>query len=197
MDWLFLLVLFLVGILIVSYLPNPRNRSRTLTQTGEGRPHTRQSIIDHLIEIPRDRAVNGNVVDETIETYNRSTDPQGHALRDIVRRIEANPALGQLNYLGQRRTTNINNDNNNVNRCYVNWRNVEGDDEAVPENENEDNGEIGTNLQCKVCFINKINTVFMPCFHAAVCIACANRLQETKVCPICRNRIDTPRRIFL
>ncbi len=179
-DWLLLVLLFFAGIIVVLHLTNARNRSSSPRGAHIVRSTSLSEIARRLDRNPLWTPGNGEVLDETIETYNRSHQPEDvvmahRIVRDIINRDRERPQ----------------NNNPNTNTCYVNWRNVEGDDEAISENENEDN------LQCKVCFTNKINTVFMPCFHAAVCITCANRLQETKICPICRNRIHTPRRLFL
>lgn len=81
------------------------------------------------------------------------------------------------------------------------WINVDGEDEVLETDEaneaNEANEETNNTLRCKICMENKINTVLLPCFHVVCCTSCANQLRTTRVCPICRNRIETPRKIFL
>ena len=40
---------------------------------------------------------------------------------------------------------------------------------------------------CKVCMVNRINTVMVPCGHQCICSECAKTLN--KECPICRKRV--------
>eukprot|EP01119_Soliformovum_irregulare_P019832 TRINITY_DN635_c0_g1_i2.p1 TRINITY_DN635_c0_g1~~TRINITY_DN635_c0_g1_i2.p1 ORF type:complete len:294 (+),score=44.88 TRINITY_DN635_c0_g1_i2:76-957(+) len=45
---------------------------------------------------------------------------------------------------------------------------------------------------CKICFEASINAVLIPCGHLALCITCANSLQQTSAnCPICRAHVHT------
>lgn len=133
----------------------------------------------HVLPLRRPMMRTSDPLDEVMGTYHRSN---------------MHPAVSEL---PGRIATDTPRNTSDSDRCYINWRHVEGDDEELPANENGTGDEREESLQCKICFTNKINTVFLPCFHAAVCISCANRLEATKVCPICRNRIDTPRRLFL
>lgn len=41
-----------------------------------------------------------------------------------------------------------------------------------------------TNLICKICLENELNTCFIPCGHAAACVKCSLSLNNK--CPICR-----------
>jgi len=130
-------------------------------------------------------------LDEVVETYHRSHILPG--VSDPPRRSGTDALINML----PRQDVSAHTNTSDSDRCYINWIHVEGDDEELPADENETCDELDGSLRCKICFTNKISTVFLPCFHAAVCISCANRLEATKVCPICRNRIDTPRRLFL
>lgn len=40
---------------------------------------------------------------------------------------------------------------------------------------------------CKVCYIDNLNTAFLPCGHVVACIKCA---QSIETCPICREPFD-------
>jgi len=54
-------------------------------------------------------------------------------------------------------------------------------------------GNIGTNLECKVCLDKSVNTVLLPCGHACCCQDCSVKLKFTTwdaKCPICRSRIQ-------
>lgn len=42
-------------------------------------------------------------------------------------------------------------------------------------------------LQCKICYENEANTLFLPCKHNIVCQKCANDLA---LCPICQATIE-------
>lgn len=46
---------------------------------------------------------------------------------------------------------------------------------------------------CKICYSNKINSVFVPCGHLCSCIECSKNIEA---CPICRLGIDSSVRIF-
>lgn len=37
---------------------------------------------------------------------------------------------------------------------------------------------------CKICYIEDINTIFLPCKHQLFCIDCKDLLKEA-VCPLC------------
>ena len=41
---------------------------------------------------------------------------------------------------------------------------------------------------CKICMINKINTVCIPCGHRCLCTECKSK--KFKECPICRQQLD-------
>eukprot|EP00800_Vazella_pourtalesii_P017587 TRINITY_DN540_c0_g1_i2.p1 TRINITY_DN540_c0_g1~~TRINITY_DN540_c0_g1_i2.p1 ORF type:complete len:358 (-),score=77.82 TRINITY_DN540_c0_g1_i2:763-1836(-) len=46
---------------------------------------------------------------------------------------------------------------------------------------------------CKICFANRVKTVFCPCGHSVSCISCAKRITT---CPICRKSIAHKQTIF-
>ena len=46
---------------------------------------------------------------------------------------------------------------------------------------------------CKICFTNRVKTVFCPCGHSVSCISCAKRITT---CPICRKSIAHKQTIF-
>ena len=46
---------------------------------------------------------------------------------------------------------------------------------------------------CKICYTNRVKTVFCPCGHSVSCISCAKRV---KSCPICRRSIAHKQTIF-
>ena len=46
---------------------------------------------------------------------------------------------------------------------------------------------------CKICYANRVKTVFCPCGHSVSCISCAKRV---KTCPICRRNIAHKQTIF-
>lgn len=83
---------------------------------------------------------------------------------------------------------------NNANRsCFVldipEWAAVEGtDEEGVPDDPEH---------TCKICMVNKIKTVLIPCYHAATCISCTNRLSQDRKCPMCRETIQLAKRFYL
>ena len=42
---------------------------------------------------------------------------------------------------------------------------------------------------CKICFVNAIDAVILPCGHFSICVECGQRLQaksQAPKCPICR-----------
>ena len=50
-------------------------------------------------------------------------------------------------------------------------------------------GEEKTDDICKICFVNDINSVILPCGHFSICVECGHRLQAHDAkpkCPICR-----------
>jgi len=67
--------------------------------------------------------------------------------------------------------------------------------EAAEENPETVSAE---DMTCKICFENKVNTVFAPCGHACVCTKCCIRLETTGPntdkdgmikCPMCRQAV--------
>jgi len=46
---------------------------------------------------------------------------------------------------------------------------------------------------CKICFVNDINCVIIPCGHFANCLSCGKRLRN---CPICRQPIMKVQEVF-
>lgn len=53
--------------------------------------------------------------------------------------------------------------------------------------ENEATSSSSIETKCKICLDRKVNIVFLPCKHAAVCSQCVFGLNEK--CPICRENI--------
>ena len=52
---------------------------------------------------------------------------------------------------------------------------------------------------CKICFVNPINSVILPCGHFSICVHCGQRLQAKDAspkCPICRISITKIQQIF-
>lgn len=47
---------------------------------------------------------------------------------------------------------------------------------------------------CKICLDRKVNIVFLPCKHAAVCSQCVFGIDEK--CPICREKITDKINLF-
>ena len=43
---------------------------------------------------------------------------------------------------------------------------------------------------CKICLVNKIDTVLVPCGHRCICDSCSKGLGSRKACPICRKAIQ-------
>lgn len=69
------------------------------------------------------------------------------------------------------------------------------DDESI----DKFSGEDVANLQlCAVCFDAQTTVFFIPCGHAATCLACAKRLRHRDMgsCPLCRVKIEKMGRIF-
>ncbi|KAK9369019.1 hypothetical protein V1509DRAFT_652546 [Lipomyces kononenkoae] len=67
--------------------------------------------------------------------------------------------------------------------------------------------ELTINIECKVCFSQVADTVFLPCAHLAVCEWCADEIAPLppnnrplahthKLCPICRQLIKRKLKIF-
>nr|XP_022301709.1 baculoviral IAP repeat-containing protein 8-like isoform X2 [Crassostrea virginica] len=48
--------------------------------------------------------------------------------------------------------------------------------------------------KCKICFVEEVQVLFLPCSHLVTCGNCANRLNE---CPTCRKLIQDTIRVFL
>lgn len=71
--------------------------------------------------------------------------------------------------------------------------------DTPPENETEKccekwDEKLHEWIQCKICFLNEINTVFAPCGHMIACAKCASTLTE---CPTCRERFREIIRVYL
>ncbi|TRY73935.1 hypothetical protein TCAL_01508 [Tigriopus californicus] len=47
---------------------------------------------------------------------------------------------------------------------------------------------------CSICLDDPLEVLFNPCGHIATCGRCA---QRCLACPICRNRIDSRKKVFL
>lgn len=47
--------------------------------------------------------------------------------------------------------------------------------------------------QCKICCVNELNAVFIPCGHSIACVKCAMALTE---CPTCRNAYANIVRVY-
>ena len=51
--------------------------------------------------------------------------------------------------------------------------------------------------KCKVCFVNPMDALLMPCRHLALCEKCAERVKDgTGRCPICKGHIDSIIKVF-
>lgn len=46
---------------------------------------------------------------------------------------------------------------------------------------------------CKICYVNQVNVMFLPCGHIVSCVDCAEALKQ---CPICRKEIEYVARGF-
>ena len=60
------------------------------------------------------------------------------------------------------------------------------------ESDREDSNAKGSE-ECKICFSAAINTVLVPCGHRAMCLSCAERLDE---CPYCKAKISLAQQCF-
>ena len=49
-------------------------------------------------------------------------------------------------------------------------------------------------INCCICFTNKVNIVFTPCNHAVCCKECSIRVSK---CPICKAEVECAKKIFL
>ncbi|KAK9325481.1 hypothetical protein V1517DRAFT_314268 [Lipomyces orientalis] len=67
--------------------------------------------------------------------------------------------------------------------------------------------QLTVNIECKVCFAQVADTVFLPCTHLAVCEWCADEIAPLppnnrplahtyKLCPICRQLIKRKLKVF-
>ena len=68
----------------------------------------------------------------------------------------------------------------------VEWKQIDGEDTEAKESEKS----------CIICLSNVPNCVLSPCMHMGFCIGCANELQKEKTCPICKQEIETPKRLY-
>lgn len=50
-----------------------------------------------------------------------------------------------------------------------------------------------TEACCKVCYLQDVNVVFLPCAHLIACVTCATKLDS---CPVCRSKIQATLRVF-
>lgn len=47
---------------------------------------------------------------------------------------------------------------------------------------------VDTKIVCKMCYLFPIDTIFLPCGHAAACTTCAKIINfTTRKCPLCRD----------
>lgn len=74
----------------------------------------------------------------------------------------------------------------------VNTVNIKGQLRLVQEEINT-HSDIPVTAQCKICFEEQIQIVFLPCAHAAVCIACSKSITKCVIC----TRECSKTRIFL
>ena len=49
-------------------------------------------------------------------------------------------------------------------------------------------------VKCKVCFVEEVQVLFLPCRHLVTCEKCAHRLHQ---CPMCRKNIQDTIMVFL
>ncbi|KAK9467660.1 hypothetical protein V1512DRAFT_261687 [Lipomyces arxii] len=67
--------------------------------------------------------------------------------------------------------------------------------------------DLNVNVECKVCFSQAADTVFLPCAHLAVCEWCADEIapmpirnrplaHSGKLCPICRQLIKKKLKVY-
>ena len=47
-------------------------------------------------------------------------------------------------------------------------------------------------IECKICYVNKINLVIIPCGH----VFCRKCLQTQNVCPYCRTKINNIQKLY-
>jgi len=57
-------------------------------------------------------------------------------------------------------------------------------------NDNNNNN----NLNCKICYDNVLNAVFVPCGHAVACTTCALKIES---CPMCRRQDCTVIQLYV
>lgn len=52
---------------------------------------------------------------------------------------------------------------------------------------------VAKEVECRVCFDNEADTLFLPCAHLMMCSICAPKSLNTNgsTCPVCRNRVDS------
>lgn len=55
--------------------------------------------------------------------------------------------------------------------------------------ENKDN-----KMECKICFSDEVEVVFLPCGHLVACVKCALALRK---CPLCRRVVNATIRVYL
>lgn len=62
----------------------------------------------------------------------------------------------------------------------------------------EEDGDdfVGAAPTCSICLVAPVETVMTPCSHACCCLACASQVAPGP-CPVCRQRVDSARRIYL
>lgn len=58
----------------------------------------------------------------------------------------------------------------------------------------EENRQLKERCVCKVCLVNEVKVVFLPCGHIASCFSCSLAMKD---CVICRSPISGTARIFL
>jgi hypothetical protein len=70
--------------------------------------------------------------------------------------------------------------------------------EAAPEPESEDESEVDPESQnlCVVCLSEKRKFLCVPCGHLCLCNDCAELLQNSKKCPLCRQAIHHLQRVY-
>ena len=49
--------------------------------------------------------------------------------------------------------------------------------------------------ECKICFENPVELVFIPCSHAVACKACYEKMNRT-LCPCCNQTIENNMKVF-
>lgn len=85
-------------------------------------------------------------------------------------------------------------------------RRTKRDDETVEDQELKDKNQVSkvpdtdieesmqvNNQYCKICYVNDVDTIFMPCMHVVACGRCALSMQN---CPMCRKPIANRQRIY-